>query len=215
MFTTQLNMQFLCTIILLCLAALCIHATTLSLPVRTPTFEENVLRGFAMASTIEPHQGPIRLVRAWNWHSINPYGPGQSDLNKFTIIELDVYFINSSSQPAYKSILGLSGPYWGIWQQRWVGPLSPIPDHNQSFDFVMDVSVPEIWAVNLIRAAGDRGPWNYVELCVPPGAGGEPHWFFVNLRESITAVGAQTEKVTRDWQPDGVCILKATLTPPE
>lgn len=162
-----------------------------------------------MASTIEPHQGPMQLVRAWNWHSVNPYAPGQTHLVEFTIVELDIYFLNSSFEPTYKSILGLPGPLWGTWTQRWVGPLTPVPNAAQVFDFVADVSVPEILAVNLARAAGDRGPWNYIELCKPLEGMGEPHWFFVNLRsQAITAVGAQTEKVTMDWQPDGVCIPK-------
>ena len=201
-------MQLLWSIILLCLTAPFIHATSLSLPARNPTFEENVLRGLAMASTIERHQGPMRLVRVWNWHSTSPFAPGESHLWEFTIIELDIYFINSSSQPASKSILGRPAPLWGTWMNRWVGPLSPIPNHNQSFDFVSDVSVPEILAATLARAAGDRGPWNYIQLCIPLDAMGEPHWFFVNLRDSITAVGAQTERVTRDWQPDGLCVPK-------
>ena len=201
-------MQLLWRIILLCLTASFIHATNLSLPVRNPTFEQNVLRGLAMASTIEPHQGPMRLVRTWNWHSLNPQAPDSSHLWEFTIVELDIYFINSSSQPAYKSILGNRDSSWGTWQKRWVGPLSPIPNYNQTFDFVSDVSVPEILAANLARAAGDRGHWNYIVLCIPPEAMGEPHWIFVNIRDSITTVGAQTEKVTRNWQPDGFCIEK-------
>ena len=204
--TTQLSMQLLWRIVLLCLSASFIHATNLSLPERNPPFEENVLRGLATASNFEPHQGPLRLVRAWNWYSINPQNPGQSHLWEFKIIELDVYFINSSSQPAYKSILG--SPLWGRWFNRWVGPLSPIPDRDQTFDFVSDVSVPQVLAANLARAAGDRGPWNHIQLCIPLGAMGEPHWIFVNLRGPITIVGAQTEKVTRDWQPDGFCVRK-------
>ena len=212
MFTTQLSMQLLWRIILLCLTAPFIHSTSSSPQIRDPSFEENVLRGLSTASKIEPHQGPMRLVRAWNWNSFDPQAQGKIHLWEFTIIELDIYFINSSSQPVCKSIVGGTDPYWGTWPNQSLGPLSPIPNRNQSFDFVSDVWVPQIMAANLARAAGDRGPWHLIQLCIPLEAMGEPHWIFANLRNSITTVGAQTEKVTRNWQPDGVCIARSNLT---
>ena len=212
MFTTQLSMQLPWKVILLCLTALYIHSTSSSPQVRDPSFEENVLRGLSTASKIEPHQGPMRLVKVWNWNSVDPEAQGQSHIWEFTIIELDIYFINSSSQPAYKSIIGGPGPYWGTWPNVWLESLSPIPNPNQSFDFVSDVWVPQIMAANLARVAGDRAPWDFVELCIPLEAMGEPYWIFVDLQNSITTVGAQTEKVTRNWQPDGVCIAKPSPT---
>ena len=203
-------MQLLLRIVLLCLTAPFIHSISFSLQARNPTFEENVLRGLSAASKIEPHQGPMRLVRAWNWNSMDPETQGKS-IGKFTIIELDLYFINSSSQPACKSIVGGPGPFWGIWPNEWVAELCPAPNHNQSFDFVSDVSVPQLMAASLARAAGDMGPWNYILLCIPLDAMGQPHWFFVN-GDKVTTVGAETEKVTRNWQPDDLCLPKPNPT---
>ena len=200
-------MQLLWRIILLCLTAQFIHSTSSSLQVRKPSFEENVLRGLSAASEIEPHQGPMRLVRAWN-----SFDSAARHIWQYTVIELDIYFINSSSQAAYKSIVGGPGPFWGMWPNDWVGSLSPIPNHNQSFDFVLDVSVPQLMAANLARAAGDMASWDYILLCIPLEAMGQPHWIFVDLTDSITTVGAETEKVTRNWQPDGFCIPKPNPT---
>ena len=212
MFTTQLSMQIPWTITLLCLTAPFIHSTSSSLQGRDPNFEENVLRGLSAASHIEPHEGPMRLVRVWNWYSVDPEPQAKSDLWEFTIIELDIYFINSSSQPACKTIIGGPGPHWGLWPNEWLASLSPLPNHNQIFDFVMDVRVPQLMAANLARAAGDMGPWNYILLCIPLEAMGQPHWIFVDLADSITTVGAETEKVTRNWQPDGICVAKPNPT---
>lgn len=67
-------------------------------------------------------------------------------------------------------------------------------------------------AANLARAAGNMGPWNYILLYIPLEAMGQLYWIFIDLRNLITTVGAKTEKVIRNWQPDGFYIPKPNPT---
>ena len=181
-----------------------IYLTSSVDPTRNPSLEQNVLRGLEVASKL--NFNPMGLVRVWN--TVDNLRSPSSDLGDFKSMELEINFTDYRLQPLLGYLQGGQGSNWGSWPYRYPQLWAFEPEKDPSFDFVLEVSVPQVLAANLANRAGDMGPWVWILLCVPGELNiTEPTWFFMPTKgQFVTAVGATTERVRRYVRATKICL---------
>ncbi|KAK0508640.1 hypothetical protein JMJ35_008916 [Cladonia borealis] len=186
------------------LIAMFICLTSCADPRRDPSLEENVIRGLAAASKFQGHYEQMRLVRVWS--SVDVTLRPSSNWWDFKCIELDIYFINHQLNELVGFYEG--GEEWGTWPFSWGHLWEYKKEDSEPFDFVLDISVPQVAAATLANRAGDRGPWLWILLCQPTKLNiTEPTWFFMSTNTlEATAVGARSEQVRRNVAAEEMCV---------
>ena len=185
-----------------------IYLTSSADPRRDPSFEENVLRGLAVASKFQPHFERLRLIRVWN--TVDNVLRPSSNWWDFKLMELDIYFIDFQLEILAGFLQGAERPEeWGSWPyHHWSHILQYAEDDDEPFDIVLDVDVPQVAAVGLANRAGDVGPWIWILLCQSKKLNiTEPAWFFMSTNAQMsTAVGATTGTVIRNVGAGEICV---------